>query len=62
MSTEELVLQIVDEEIQDLLDAHRTGIDYQTFSHHGIIQLRSRIRKRIREEVYGQKERAAKKS
>lgn len=62
MSTEELVLQIVDEEIQDLLDRHRIGIDYQTFSHHGIISLRSRITKRIREEVYGQKQRAAKKS
>ena len=47
----DLVLQIVDEEIQDLLDRHRIGIDYQTCSHHGIISLRSQITKRIREEV-----------
>lgn len=51
MDVKELALQIVDEEVQGLLDAHRVGIDYQTFSHHGIIQLRSRIEKRIREEA-----------
>lgn len=62
MSMEELILQIVDEEIDALLERHRIGIDYQTFSHHGIISLRSRIKKRIREEVYEQEERPAKKS